>query len=147
MISLKEIKQPKNLNKKHHSLILGVLGSLITINEHIKDTKSLFWNLEWEHKVLDKSFANWIKDVKKTKFALKTKAMAEYLMWDSVTIELLWTWIRNSNFESDRTNLIIKHYIYPFFEDKSTISDNILTIGWLDTSFRLILLLTEKALT
>ncbi len=125
MLSLKQIEKPKFLTKKQHKLILWFLGNLVTINEHIKENKDLFWK-EWtEYKILDKQLWESIYKEKTTKRRLKCKAMAEYLIWDSLDIELLWWWMRDKNYESIN-DVISKYYLYPFFEDKWTISDNIL---------------------
>lgn len=130
MLSLKQIDKPSVLTQKQHQLILGVLGSLLTNNEHIKENKSLFWTVDSEYKMLDKQAMrniNWVVCVKKI---LKTKSMPEYLVGKTQSIILIWEWTRNENFESIK-DLIVKHYIYPFFEDKNTVSDNILYM-WFD---------------
>jgi len=130
MISLKQIQKPKILTTKQHQLILGMLSSLITTNEQIKAAGSLFWEKDWEYKVLDKQFSREVWDIKITTKTLHTKAMAEYLVWHKQTIKLLWSWVRDKDY-TVMNDVISKYYLLPFFDDKWTISDNILYM-WFD---------------
>lgn len=130
MKSLKQIEKPSFLTNKQHSLIKWFLWWLVTTNDQIKDNKWLFAYWQSNYKTLDKQAWIEIEREFKTKKILRTKAMAEFLIWKDTTIDLLWTWVRKPSYESIN-DVISKYYLYPFFEDKSTISDNILYM-WYD---------------
>ena len=112
MLALKQIEKPSMLSNRQHKIILAFLWGLITNNEHIKDNKWLFWLENTEYKLLDKQLSKGNHNIKRTVKTLKTKAMAEYLVWQSVSVELIWDWVRNHNYES-LNRIISKHYLYP----------------------------------
>jgi len=130
MISLKNIERPSILTPKQHQLILGLIWGLITTNDQIKENKSIYGWCNSDYKVLDKQLAREIDNYPSVNRRLKTKSMAEYLVWKTQTIPLIWSWIRNEKHKS-LDDVIVKYYLYPFFEDKTTISDNILYM-WFD---------------
>lgn len=132
MISLKWIPKPEEISKEHHNIIIQFLWRLYMNNDSIRSEKNLFCLKDNEtHKLLDESLAKQFKE-ETTVVKIYTKAMAEYFMWKSFNIELVWKW---KYIKADLKKLepwfISKYYLYPFFEDKNTVSDNVLYM-WFD---------------
>ena len=136
MISLRQIEKPSQFTNIQHIDILWFLWWLISDNDSIKEAESMFEYTDdnFKYKVLDIWYAKSFNKKHTIAVRLKTKAMAQYLIWWEATIRLLWTgkFIKELHNTSDKYNdILIKHYLYPFFVDKHTISDNILYM-WFD---------------
>ena len=130
MLSLRNIEKPEWISLRQHNHILWFLSRLLINNEWVKHYGNLFcYEDKPTFRTLEPKITKDYYNEKETEVTFKTKSMAEYLMWPTVTIRLLWTW-KFITWELSKHKLevwfISKYYLYPFFEDRTTISDNLL---------------------
>ncbi len=127
MIWLLNIDKPEELTEDEHKQILYFMWNLITDSEWVKIHKNIFAYWDTRYKLLDKWL--WTKSKLWDKiFNAKTRWLAKFMMWDEIEIRLVWKSVKERNVKV--YNILHTKYLYPFFKDKKTVSDHILSLWY-----------------